>query len=138
MPSTPPVSAPPVGVQVGAGANPNWSPGVGHLGNGPAGPPNGNGPAGSGPSGAPEANSPAGRGDMAQIIQHTPTIAVADLKPGDALVISGVATGSDNSRILANTLIAGVEPILQAAPAQRAGGRGLGGDWGLGDMAAPQ
>jgi hypothetical protein len=70
------------------------------------------------------------------MIDRTPKIAITDLKPGDALVISGVATG-DNSHLVANTLIAGVEPILQSAPAQ-GGGRSLGGDWGLGDMSAPQ
>jgi hypothetical protein len=75
---------------------------------------------------------------MSQMIEHTPKIAITDLKPGDALVISGVATSNDNSHLLANTIIAGVEPILQAAPTQRSGGRGVGGDWGLGEMAIPQ
>jgi hypothetical protein len=72
------------------------------------------------------------------MIERTPTITLADLKPGDAVVISGVTTGGDNSHVLANTIIAGVEPILQAAPAQRGGGRDVGGDWGLGEMSMPQ
>ena len=78
-----------------------------------------------------------GGGDMSQMLERAPKITVADLKAGDALVISGVATGADNSRILASTIIAGVEPILQAAPT-RQGRQDLGGDWGLGEMAAPQ
>jgi hypothetical protein len=72
------------------------------------------------------------------MLERTPKISVNDLKAGDALVISGVATGADNSRILANTIIAGVEPILQAAPTRQGGGPNLGGDWGLGEMAPPQ
>jgi len=77
-----------------------------------------------------------GNGDMSQLLERAPKVAITDLKPGDALVISGVATGADNSRILASTIIAGVEPILQAAPS-RQGRQDLGGDWGLGEMAAP-
>jgi uncharacterized protein DUF5666 len=78
-----------------------------------------------------------GNGDMSQMLERAPKITVADLKAGDALVISGVATGTDNSHLLASTIIAGVEPILQAAPT-RQGRQDLGGDWGLGEMAAPQ
>jgi len=110
----------------GAGGGGQWNQGA--SGGGPGGP-GGGGPGAGGPGGG-------GRGDISQMIDRTPKIAITDLKPGDALVISGVATG-DNSHLVANTLIAGVEPILQSAPAQ-GGGRSLGGDWGLGDMSAPQ
>jgi Cu/Ag efflux protein CusF len=106
----------------GAGGQGNWSPGAG--GGGSAG--------GMGGGGA------RGSGDISQMIDRTPTIPITDLKPGDALVISGVASGGDNSHLLANTIIAGVEPILQSAPTQRGGGRSVGGDWGLGEMSAPQ
>jgi hypothetical protein len=78
-----------------------------------------------------------GRGDISQMIDRTPTITLTDLKPGDAVVISGVATDGDDSHLLATAIVAGVEPILQAAPAQR-GGRDVGGDWGLGEMSVPQ
>jgi transcription antitermination factor NusG len=118
--------------------------GAGH--GGAAAPANGggSGQAGGMPGGAggpPGAGGPGmtgGRGDISQMIERTPTITLADLKPGDAVVISGVTTGGDNSHVLANTIIAGVEPILQAAPAQRGGGRDVGGDWGLGEMSMPQ
>ncbi len=73
-------------------------------------------------------------GDISQMLERVPKISLADLKPGDALVVSGVALGSDNSKLLANSLIAGVEPILQSAPRQSQ----VGGDWGLGEMSAPQ
>ena len=58
-------------------------------------------------------------------------------KQGDAVVISGVATGIDNTRMLATSVIAGVEPILEPAP-QRQGGQNLGGDWGLEEISPPQ
>lgn len=78
----------------------------------------------------------AGGGDIPQMIERLPAIGISDLKPGDALVISGVATGN-GSRLLATSIIAGVEPILQSAPA-RSGGQAMGGDWGLGEMTIPQ
>jgi hypothetical protein len=122
-----PAGGPPAGGAMPAGGPP---PGAGPGGPGSGGP-NMGGPGIGGPPGG-------GRGDISQMIERTPKIALTDLKPGDALVISGVATGSDNSQLLANTIIAGVEPILQSAPAQRAGGRSMGSDWGLGEMTAPQ
>jgi len=75
-------------------------------------------------------------GDISQMLEHVPKISLADLKQGDAVVISGVALGADNSRLLASSVIAGVEPILQSAPQRQ--GQSLGGDWGLGEMAVPQ
>ncbi len=76
-------------------------------------------------------------GDISQMIDHLPKIEPADLKPGDAIVVSGVATGRNNDQLTATNVIAGVEPILRSAPA-RQGGQALGGDWGLGEMAPPQ
>jgi hypothetical protein len=112
-----------------AGMPPGGAAGTGPAGAGP-GPA---GPAGVGPSGMRRGN-----GDISQMIERMPTVPISDLKPGDAIVIAGVATTSDNSRLAANTVIAGVEPILQAAPQQRGGNRNLGGDWGLGEMSVPQ
>ena len=75
-------------------------------------------------------------GDISQMLERVPKIPLSDLKPGDALVVSGVALGADSSKVLATSLVAGVEPILQSAPRQ---GGGMG-DWGLGggEMAPPQ
>ena len=78
-----------------------------------------------------------GNGDISMLLERAPKIALSDLKQGDAVVISGVATGADNTRLMATNVIAGVEPILQSAP-QRQGGQNLGGDWGLGEISAPQ
>lgn len=119
----------PAGPQAGA-APPSDAPGMSSR-DGAAGSGMQRGPGGMGGQGR-------GNGDISQMIERTPKITLADLKPGDAVVISGVATGGDNSHLLANTIIAGVEPILQSAPTQRGGSRNVGGDWGLGEMSAPQ
>lgn len=78
-----------------------------------------------------------GNGDISALLERAPKITLSDLKQGDAVVISGVATGSDNTRLLASSVIAGVEPILESAP-QRQGAQNLGGDWGLGEISPPQ
>jgi hypothetical protein len=84
-------------------------------------PPNGNGMRG-------------GHGDISQMIERLPKIGIADLKPGDAVVVAGADA---DTGLVATNVIAGVEPILQAAPS-RQGGQALGGDWGIGEMEAPQ
>ncbi len=76
-------------------------------------------------------------GDISQLIERLPAINVNDLKPGDAVVVSGAVIGGNTSQVSATNVIAGVEPILQSAPASR-GGQALGGDWGLGQIEAPQ
>ncbi len=77
-----------------------------------------------------------GRGDIGQMIERLPAISLSELKPGDAVVITGVVADG-GSQLLATNIIAGVEPILQAAPA-RQGSQAMGGDWGLGEMTVPQ
>ncbi len=77
-----------------------------------------------------------GNGDISALLEGAPKIALSDLKQGDAVVISGVATGTGNTQLLATSVIAGVEPILESAPRQ--GGQNLGGDWGLGEISPPQ
>ena len=72
-------------------------------------------------------------GDLSQLLERVPQIGVSDLKTGDAVVVSG-ATANDKSRLFANSVIAGVEPIFQSAPPRQ--GQSLGGDWSL-DMAIP-
>ena len=66
--------------------------------------------------GAPE--RPRG-GDTAALLQRAPTITLADLKKGDAVMI--VASGPDAPETIAITLIAGVEPLLEASPEASAG-----------------
>jgi len=76
------------------------------------GPPSGN----SAPSGAGGMGRPGGgTGDLQQMISRMPAATLADLQKGDAVMI--VATeGGPNSPSTAITLLAGVEPILEASP----------------------
>jgi len=45
-----------------------------------------------------------------------PAVALADLQPGDAIIVASTA-GADPTEVTAITLLAGVEPLLQATPA---------------------
>jgi hypothetical protein len=94
---------------------------------------------GRGPEGgAPAAGAAGGRGgrggagmDPARIIEQQPTIQIADLKPGEPLIITGI-TSADGLKITAISLTAGVDPILRAAP--NGGPDPLGGGWNFGDV----
>lgn len=90
---------PPAGAPAGAPApNPGF-----------AGP---GGPGAGGPGGA-----RGGRGgDMQQMLERMPAVKIDDLKPGDAIIVSSTE-GKDPGNVTAITLVAGVEPILSAAPA---------------------
>lgn len=58
---------------------------------------------------------PAGQrgGDLSQMLQRAPSVQLADLHPGDAVMI--VATEGASDAATAITLLAGVEPMLQAS-----------------------
>ena len=75
-----------------------------------------------------------GQGDFQQMLERMPAISLADLKPGDAVVISST-TGAEPTHVTAISLVAGVEPLLTAAPQ---GGRQLGGSWNFGDIGFPE
>jgi len=82
----------------------------------PGGPPAG-GP-GAGANGAGGSGRPGGRvgcGDLQQAISRMPAATLADLQKGDAVMIVATA-GGPNGIPSAITLLAGVEPILQASP----------------------
>jgi hypothetical protein len=84
----------------------------------------GGGPAGGGrgPGGG-----RGGNGDLQSMIDRTPTIKVADLMTGDALIISSVS-GANPEQVTAITLLAGVEAILT-----KPGTREMSlGDWNVG------
>jgi hypothetical protein len=75
----------------------------------PTGAPGANGAGGSGRPGG------GGSGDLQQAISRMPAATLAELQKGDAVMI--VATeGGPNGTPSVITLLAGVEPILQAAP----------------------
>jgi len=63
----------------------------------------GGGPAGGGPRG----------GDLSQMLQRAPVVQLADLHPGDAVMIVSTEGASDTATAI--TLLAGVEPMLQAS-----------------------
>jgi Cu/Ag efflux protein CusF len=50
-------------------------------------------------------------GDLQQMLERSPAITLADLKPGDAVVVSSTV-GTTAGTITAITMLAGVEPIL--------------------------
>ena len=87
------------------------------------------GMAGERPPGGPGGPGGGGGGDIEQMIERMPPLNLADLKKGDALVISSTA-GAEPDKLTAITLLAGVEPILTSAPKGRQG-MALGG-WNLG------
>ena len=71
-----------------------------------------------GRSSADRGESPSGEGrasDIGQMLERLPAIQLADLKPKDAVMIS-TTTGSDPGKVTAVMLLAGVEPVLTAAP----------------------
>lgn len=68
-----------------------------------------------GPAGGTSGQRPGGRGDLQQMLSRLPTVTIADLQKGSAVMV--VATeGSAASPPTAITLLTGVEPILTAAP----------------------
>ena len=71
-----------------------------------------------------------GRGvDIGKLIEQQAPIQLADLKPNDSIIVTG-ATNADPSKITATALVAGVEPILRAAPNN--GADPLAGSWNMG------
>lgn len=69
-----------------------------------------------------------GGGDIGGMIDRLPAIQIADLKAGDAVMVS-TTMGSDPSRVTLIMLLAGVEPILTAAPNST---RDIMAGWNLG------
>ena len=62
-----------------------------------------------------------------QVLQRAPRFSLEELKPGEPLIVSST-TGEGDTAIRAITVVAGVEPLLAAAP----GGLGpLGGPWSM-------
>ena len=71
-------------------------------------------------------------GDPQQVLDRMPVLALNELNPGDALIISG-GKGADPGNLTAITLVAGVEPLLRVAPPRQ-----VGGAWNFGDIGLPQ
>lgn len=98
----------------------------------------GRGPGAPGAPGAPAAagrgpgmgGGPGGRGgmDIQRMLDNIPATALSDLKPGDAIMVS-TTEGSDSTHMTAIMLLAGVEPVLTAAPNST---RDIMSGWNLG------
>ena len=90
------------------------------------------------PNAPPTAGAGPGRGgfsgDLSKDVEQLPKISASDLKPGDAVVISGSA-GDDKSHLTAINIIAGVEPLFASAPS-KAGRSAALGMWNL-DVGTP-
>lgn len=111
--------------------------GGGQNGGGAA--PAADGQAAAGPGGGGRGRGFGGRGgaaaDPSRILESQASIELPDLKPGEPIVVTGSAA-KDMSKLTAMTLVAGVDPILRAAPQN--GPDPLGGNWNFGDAAPPQ
>ena len=67
------------------------------------------------PNGPPGAGGPRGGGDMQQILSRAPAIQLSDLQKGEAVMLVSTQGASD---VTAITLLAGVEPLLEAPASQ--------------------
>ena len=74
-------------------------------------------------------------GDISQMLERLPKISVSELKPGDAVVISG-GTGEDKTHMTAVNIIAGVEPLFASAPPSQGRSSSALGMWNL-DISTP-
>jgi hypothetical protein len=109
----------------GRGAAPEGEAGGGGGGRGFGGQAGGGAFGGSGGRGG----GRGGRGGAAQIqnlIDQQPNASLTDLKPGEPIIVSGPAS-PDSSSFSAMMVLAGVDPILRAAPSN--GADPLGSGW---------
>lgn len=70
-------------------------------------------------------------GDTGQMLDRLPVMPLAELRPGDAIMLSSTM-GSDPARVTAVMLLAGVEPLLAASPTAT---RDIMSGWNLGSGA---
>lgn len=99
-------------------------------------PPQGGPPPGGrfgGPDGAPGGRGfgggrGPGSGDLQQVLERSPQLSLAELKKGDAVIVSG-AKAPEGAPVTAFSFVAGVEPFLAAAP--RTAGEVNLGSWNL-------
>jgi hypothetical protein len=85
-------------------------------------------PAGGGAPGGPGRGMGGRGGDIGQMLDNLPLFSIADLKKGDAVMVS-TTQGSDATHATVIMLLAGVEPLLTASPNAT---RDIMGGWNLG------
>jgi hypothetical protein len=69
--------------------------------------------------------------DPNKLLDQQPTIELADLKAGEPVVVTG-GPSSDMAKLTATSVVAGVDPILRAAPEK--GVDPLAGNWNFGEL----
>jgi len=116
------------------------APGASGTQGGPGGPGGAAHPSGAPPAAAGDAGGPGAggsrSGNLQQMLNRAPVVQLTDLKAGDAVMVlttEGAATGGAATAI---TLLAGVEPLLQASPG--ASQSVLSASWSLGGGAPGQ
>ena len=123
----------------GEGAPQGQGPAAGDTARPAAGGPGADG-APRGANGGPRRMMGGGGGDLSEMLERLPEVSIAELKPGDTLLISSTA-GSDPSRVTAIHLIAGADALINMMQQRRAisgpnmagtGMSGLGIDFGIG------
>jgi hypothetical protein len=110
-------------------------PGGGQPGGGGGGQPQGGGrPAGGGggegQGGGRRGMMGGGGFDLQEMIERLPAAQLAELKPGDVLIVSSTV-GQDPTRMTAITILAGAETVLAALQASPAGRPGAAGGAGI-------
>jgi co-chaperonin GroES (HSP10) len=83
---------------------------------------------GAAASGAPAGGNGRAGADLSQMLSRLPTETLGGLKVGDAVMIVATQPPADSAQPTAVTLLAGVEPILQASPQ----GEMVLSPWGVG------
>ena len=107
----------------GAGAGAGGGGGRGFGGGGPAG---GGAPGGSGRAGGGGGRGRGGANQIQTLIDAQADAGIADLKPGEPIIVSGPSS-PDSSSFSAMMVLAGVDQILRAAPST--GADPLGSGW---------
>ena len=69
--------------------------------------------------------------DFQEIVERLPPLTVAELKPGDMIVVSST-TGDEPSRVTAIALVAGVDALLNMMQQRTGGANREGGGPGAG------
>lgn len=98
-------------------------PGAGQGGGRPEGAQRPQGGEGQGGGGPRRMGGGGGGFDVQEMIERLPQVQLAELKPGDVVIVSSTM-GNDPARATAITILAGAEPILlamQSGPARQAG-----------------
>ncbi len=90
--------------------------------------PTGGAPGQGGPGGPGGPGGRGGRGDIKSMLDSLPAVPLAELKAGDAIMIT-TTEGTDAGHVTAIMLLAGVEPLITASPTAT---RDIMSGWNLG------